>query len=146
MIFISLQLFLLSRYFNFCLDCLVKQQNLRSKGNQTMKFDQLTEYSMRNIFLEKSYTKNDGETSPRPFSEKLKVNLSLDQQSKVSYSLYLCYAKLRVIKIETKLQTTCFYLILRFTKKQKELWNYFSCYILLIDHFSLPGCLYFMRY
>ena len=44
-----------------------------------MKFGQLTEYSMRNIFLEKSCTKNGGETSPRPFSEKLKVSLSLDQ-------------------------------------------------------------------
>ena len=44
----------------------------RSKGNQTMKFGQLTECNMRNIFLEKSYTKYDGETSPRPFSEKLK--------------------------------------------------------------------------
>ena len=29
----------------------------RSKGNQTMKFGQLTERSMRNNFLEKSYTK-----------------------------------------------------------------------------------------
>ena len=29
----------------------------RIKGNQTMKFDQLIEYNMRNIFLEKSYTK-----------------------------------------------------------------------------------------
>ena len=27
----------------------------RSKGNQTTKFDQLTEYNMRNIFIEKSY-------------------------------------------------------------------------------------------
>ena len=26
----------------------------RGKGNQTMKFGQLTEYNMRNIFLEKS--------------------------------------------------------------------------------------------
>ena len=26
----------------------------RRKGNQTMKFGQLTEYNMRNIFLEKS--------------------------------------------------------------------------------------------
>ena len=30
---------------------------LRSKGNQTMKFGQLIEYNMRNIFIEKSYTK-----------------------------------------------------------------------------------------
>ena len=29
----------------------------RSKGNQTMKFGQLIEHKMRNIFLEKSYTK-----------------------------------------------------------------------------------------
>ena len=30
----------------------------RSKGNQTMIFAQLIEYNMRNIFLKKSYTKN----------------------------------------------------------------------------------------
>ena len=51
----------------------------RSKGNQTMKFGQLIEYNMRNIFLEKSYTKCGGETSLRPFSEKLKLRISLDQ-------------------------------------------------------------------
>ena len=51
----------------------------RSKGNQTMKFGQLIEYNMRNIFLEKSYTEWSGETSPRPFSEKLKLSISLDQ-------------------------------------------------------------------
>ena len=37
-----------------------------------MKFDQLTEYSMRNIFLEKSYTKCVGEASPQHFYKKLK--------------------------------------------------------------------------
>ena len=51
----------------------------RSKGSQTMKFGQLIEYNMRNIFLEKSYTKCRGETSPRPFSEKLRLSISLDQ-------------------------------------------------------------------
>ena len=51
----------------------------RSKGNQTMKFGQLIDCNMRNIFLEKSYTKSNGETSPRPFSEKLKLSISLDQ-------------------------------------------------------------------
>ena len=39
----------------------------RSKGNQTVEFCQLVEYNMRNIFLEKSYTKCGGETIPRPF-------------------------------------------------------------------------------
>ena len=51
----------------------------RSKGNQTMRFGQLIEYNMKNIFLEKSYTKCGGETSPRPFSEKLKLSISLNQ-------------------------------------------------------------------
>ena len=51
----------------------------RSKGNQTMKFGQWIECNMRNIFLEKSYTNCDGETSPRPLSEKLKLSISLDQ-------------------------------------------------------------------
>ena len=84
---------------------------LRNKSNQTMKFGQLIEYNMRNIFLEKSYTKCGGETIPRPFSEKSKLNISLDQYYKVIYSLFLFYAKLRALKyIETKLQITCFYL------------------------------------
>ena len=39
----------------------------RSKGNRTMKFDQLIECNMRNIFLEKLYTKCGGDTNPRPF-------------------------------------------------------------------------------
>ena len=50
----------------------------RSKGNQTMKFGQLIKYNMGNIFLEKSYKKCGGKTSTRPFSEKLKLNISLD--------------------------------------------------------------------
>ena len=44
----------------------------RSEGNQTTTFGQLIEYDMRNIFLEKSYTKCAGETIPRRFSEKSK--------------------------------------------------------------------------
>ena len=34
----------------------------RSKGNQTMKFGQLIEYYMRNIFVEKLYKKCGGKT------------------------------------------------------------------------------------
>ena len=48
------------------------------KGSQTIKFGQLIECGI-NIFLEKSYTKCSGETSPRPFSEILKLTISLDQ-------------------------------------------------------------------
>ena len=51
----------------------------RSKGNQIMKFGQLIEYNMRKIFLETSYTKCCGETSPRSFSGKSKLSIYLDQ-------------------------------------------------------------------
>ena len=44
-----------------------------------MKFGQLIEYNMGNILLEKSCTNYGGETSSRPFSEKLKLRMPLDQ-------------------------------------------------------------------
>ena len=43
----------------------------RIKGNQTIKFGQLIELNMWNIFLEKSYTECGGETILRPFSNHL---------------------------------------------------------------------------
>ena len=120
--FISPQkLLLFSRYLGFCLDLLLIQQNgfirkmklissfMASQPGQQIivvhilpnisKVGQLMEYNMRNNFLEKSYTKCDGETSPRPLSEKLKLSISLDQQSKVCYSLFLLHAKWRAIEI-----------------------------------------------
>ena len=42
----------------------------RSNDSQTIKFGQLIEYNMRNIFLVKLYTKYGKETIPRPFSKK----------------------------------------------------------------------------
>ena len=45
----------------------------RSKGNQAMKPVQLIEHNLRNIFLEKSYTKSGGETIHRPFHKKIKI-------------------------------------------------------------------------
>ena len=51
----------------------------RSKDNQTMKFGHLIEYNIRNLFIEKSYTKCGKKTIPRPFPEKSKLSLSLDQ-------------------------------------------------------------------
>ena len=44
-----------------------------------MKFCALTEYNIRNIFLEKSYSKCGGETIPRFLSKKIKLTISLDQ-------------------------------------------------------------------
>ena len=44
-----------------------------------MKFDQLIEYNLRNIFVEKSYTKYAGENIPRLLYKKSKLSISLDQ-------------------------------------------------------------------
>ena len=42
----------------------------RSKGNQAIELGQLKEYDMRNVFLQKSYTKFGWQTIPRPFSKR----------------------------------------------------------------------------
>ena len=42
-----------------------------------MKFGQLLEYKMKNIFVEKSYTKWGGETIARQCSKKLKLSRSM---------------------------------------------------------------------
>ena len=63
-----------------------------------MKFGQLKEYNVKNIFLEKLYTKCGWETISRLFSTKSKLSISPDGKSKVLYSLFLLYAKLRAIK------------------------------------------------
>ena len=76
---------------------------------------------MRNIFIEKSYTKCGGETSSRPFSEKLKLSLSLNYQPKVLGRCFYCMASWGLSKcIETKLQTTCFHVTLSLFKKSNK--------------------------
>ena len=54
---------------------------------------------MRNIFVEKSYTKCGEEIIPRPLSKKSKLSVSLDQQRKVLNRLFLLHANLRAIEI-----------------------------------------------
>ena len=66
---------------------------VRNKDNQAMTFGQLREYNMKNISLEKPYTKFGGEISPRPFPKKLKLSISLDQQSKFVFSSFYCISK-----------------------------------------------------
>ena len=61
----------------------------KGKGNQTTKISQKMEYNKRNSFHENSYTKCGGEASPRPFHEKSKLSISLDQQSQMSDNLIL---------------------------------------------------------
>ena len=41
-----------------------------NKCSHPVKFGQLVEYNMTNIFLEKLYAKCGGDTIPRPFSQK----------------------------------------------------------------------------
>ena len=64
-----------------------------------MKLGQLIEYDMRNNFLEKSYSECVGETIPRPFSKKAKLNISLDLWPKFLNCLFSLYTKLRAIEI-----------------------------------------------
>ena len=70
----------------------------RSKGNQGMKFGQLTEYKMRNIFLEKPYTKYRRETILTPLPKKSKLSISLNQYFKVLYILFQLFAMFRTIE------------------------------------------------
>ena len=63
-----------------------------------MKVSRLRKYNIRNISLEKSYTKCGRETIPRPLFRKPKLSTSLDQYSKAAYILFLLFAKLRTIK------------------------------------------------
>ena len=51
-----------------------------------------------NIFLENSYAKCGRETIPRPFSQKTKLGISLEQYPKDLYVLFLFFAKLRTIE------------------------------------------------
>ena len=44
-----------------------------------MKFGQLIEYNMKNIFVERSYTRYAGKTIQRSLSKKSKMRISLDQ-------------------------------------------------------------------
>ena len=49
----------------------------KSKGNQTIQFGQLIEHNMRNIILQKSYTKCKGENIPRPLVYKFSLYTKL---------------------------------------------------------------------
>ena len=63
-----------------------------------MKFDQLIEYNLRNIFLQKSQTKYGGEISSKLFSKNSKLSISLDQQSEFLYSCFIVFPSRRLLK------------------------------------------------
>ena len=123
----------------------------RSKGNQTMKFSQLIECNTSKIFLEKSYTKCGGKTSPRSFPGKLILRISLDQYLKFYRVCFYCIASWGLSKyIETKQQATCFHLIhIKLFKKIKKglelvslpsfLHNYWRKIFLLLYSINWPN-------
>ena len=155
MLFVSpYNLFSFSSYLNFYLDFLVMQKifirkirlilkfitpqpwkqtiaihilsNIpRSKDNQIMKTGKLIEYNTRNIFLEKSYVKCNGETIPRPVSKKIQIeNISWINSLKF-YAICVCCMPIWGLSkyFETKLQTLAFTPYKGFLKKQQEVSN-----------------------
>ena len=74
-----------------------------------MKFRQTMQYKMRKIFLEKSYTKCGGETIPRPFSKKIKIeHISGSIVSFIQFVLIVCQVGGLSKYIETKMQSLAF--------------------------------------
>ena len=76
----------------------------RSKGNQTMTFGQVIEYNMRNIFIERSYTKCGTAAGARPFYKISKFCISLDQQSEMLHTLFLLYVQVENFQNTLKLR------------------------------------------
>ena len=119
---------------------------LRSKANKTMKFGQLIEYNIRDVFLEKPYTKSGGKTIPRSFSKKSKW-ACLWINSLKFYTLWFCcilswgLSKDIETKLQTKLAFTSYKSVLKNKKRSR---TRFSCYIILTDHISLSACFYFV--
>ena len=126
-----------------------------------MTLGQLIEHNMRNIFLETSYTKCGGETTPRPFSKRAKLSISLDHLSKQSFEHFVFIAY-QVVDYRNILILSCRPLAFRphkaFLKNKKNSGTslpifcmifeekYLSCCILLPAIISLSVCFYFVRY
>ena len=74
-----------------------------------MKFAQVMECNVRNIFLERPCANWVLETTPRPLSKESKWILSLDKHSEICFCC-MCGPQTTKI-IEIKELTTCIYLI-----------------------------------
>ena len=119
-----------------------------------MKLGQLKSYNMRNVFLEKSYTKCDRETYPRPCSKKTN-EAYLWTNSLKFYTLFIQFYTLIVYQVEgyrNILKLNCRLLVFTscktFFKEQRRSRTkakHFSFYMLSTDQISLSGCFYFVR-
>ena len=95
---------------------------LRSKANKTMKFVQLIEYNIRDVFLEKPYTKSGGKTIPRSFSKKWKWACLWINSLKFYTLWFYCILSWGLSKdIETKLQTKLAFTSYKAVLKNKKL-------------------------
>ena len=81
-----------------------------------MKFSQLIEYNMRNIFLEND-PQSVGDASPRPFSKNPKLSISLDV---MEFVFVVCPSRGLPKYIKTKVLSICLYLIKNIFTKQIE--------------------------
>ena len=70
-----------------------------------MKVDPLIECKIRNIFLEKSYTKCGGEASPRLFYKILKLRIDLEKHSELLQNLFLLHVQVEVYQNILKLRS-----------------------------------------
>ena len=77
---------------------------------------------MKNIFLEKPYTKRGGEVSPRTFYKKLKFSIPLDQQPEMLQSLFLLFVHVEVYRNTLKLRCSLltFTVYTSFWKKKRS--------------------------
>ena len=74
------ELFPLQHWSLFVRQLLIKLTALLSKPyTSSFANNKSKDYNIRIIFIEKWYAKCGGETSPGPFSKKLKLSISLDQ-------------------------------------------------------------------
>ena len=69
---------------------------LRSKSNQKIKFGQLIECNIKNIFLENWCAKWGKGASPRSFYKNSKLSISLAQWSEMFFSLFLLYNQVEI--------------------------------------------------
>ena len=129
----------------------------RSRSNQTMKFCQLIEYNMRNIFLKNNSQNVVEKLFPDPFLKSQNWAYFWINNFKVLYSFFFNVCQVEGYQNILKLSCTS----LAFTSYEAFLQNkkrsgtrlpvsfskwYFSCSILLTDQISLSVCLYFVRY
>ena len=84
---------------------------------------------MKNIFLEKSFTKCGGETRLRTFFKILKLSISLDQQSEDSYSFHFLSKSKTTKTYWNYVPNHLLLLDIRLFEKQKQIWNKFPCLI-----------------